>query len=102
MRIVLLGKDGQVGWELQRSLASLGELIAFGSKSLDLADHVKLRKALQEVAPEAIVNAAAYTAVDKAESEVEQARSINAEAVRVLAQEAHRAGAWLVHYSSDY
>jgi dTDP-4-dehydrorhamnose reductase len=102
MRIVLFGKDGQVGWELQRSLAPLGELIAFGSSSADFTDSPKLRRIVREVAPHIIVNAAAYTAVDRAESEPEQARRINAEAVGVLAEEANSSRAWLIHYSTDY
>jgi len=102
MKLMLLGRNGQVGWELQRALAPLGELAAFGSDGLDLSDMATLRSRVREVAPDAIVNAAAYTAVDKAESEPERARLINAEAVGVLAEEATRLGAWLVHYSTDY
>jgi dTDP-4-dehydrorhamnose reductase len=106
MKILLLGKNGQVGWELQRSLAPLGELIALGhdSKELcgDLSDLEGLTKTVRTVKPDVIVNAAAHTAVDKAESEAELARTINALAPGVLAQEAARADAWLVHYSTDY
>jgi dTDP-4-dehydrorhamnose reductase len=102
VKTVLLGKNGQVGWELQRALAPLGEVAAFGSDAIDLADIPALRAIVREAAPEVIVNAAAYTAVDKAESEPEQAHRINAEAVGVLAEEARRLGAWLVHYSTDY
>ena len=111
MKILLFGKNGQVGWELQRSLAPLGELIALGhdsggrdSKDLcgDLTDTEGLAKTVRTVAPDVIVNAAAYTAVDKAESEAVQARTINALAPGVLAQEAMRANAWLVQYSTDY
>jgi len=106
MKILLLGKNGQVGWELQRSLAPLGELIALdaSSKELcgDLADLGGLASTVRDIAPEVIVNAAAYTAVDKAESEAELARNINALAPGVLAQEAKRANAWLVQYSTDY
>ena len=83
MKLMLLGRNGQVGWELQRALAPLGELVAFGSDGLDLSDMATLRSRVREVAPDAIVNAAAYTAVDKAESEPERARLINAEAVGV-------------------
>ncbi len=106
MKILLLGKNGQVGWELQRSLAPLGELIALDSSSRemcgDLTDLAELARTVRTVAPDVIVNAAAYTAVDKAESEAERARTINALAPGVLAAEALRLGAWLVHYSTDY
>jgi dTDP-4-dehydrorhamnose reductase len=106
MKILLLGKNGQVGWELQRSLAPLGELIALDSSSGplcgDLGDLGGLARTIRDVAPEVIVNAAAYTAVDKAESEPQGARTINALAPGVLAQEAEQTGAWLVHYSTDY
>lgn len=106
MKILLLGKDGQVGWELQRSLAPLGELLALNSKSLDycgdLANLQGLAQTVQAWAPDLIVNAAAYTAVDKAESERAQAHRVNAEALEVLAQAAARSGALLVHYSTDY
>lgn len=102
MKILLLGKDGQVGWELQRALSPLGELIAFGRQEADLEDIDHLRQLVRRTQPDVIVNAAAYTAVDKAESEPEKARRINAEAVGVLAEEASRLNAWLVHYSTDY
>ena len=106
MKILLLGKNGQVGWELQRSLAPLGELVALDRHSVDLCGDLTnvqgLVKTLQTVRPDVIVNAAAHTAVDKAESEPELARLINATAPGVLAQEAHQLGAWLVHYSTDY
>lgn len=106
MKILLLGKEGQVGWELQRSLAPLGEVLALNSRSEsycgDLADLAGLGRTVQDWAPDVIVNAAAYTAVDKAESEREQAFRVNAEAVGVLAQAAAASGALLVHYSTDY
>lgn len=106
MKILLFGKGGQVGWELQRSLASIGELVALGADSQDLCgDFTNLEgiaKTVRVVAPDIIVNAAAHTAVDKAESESELARTINALAPGVLAQEAKRSGAWLIHYSTDY
>jgi dTDP-4-dehydrorhamnose reductase len=107
MRILLLGKNGQVGWELQRSLALLGEMIALGSDSAaplsaDFAKPESLAATIRAVAPQVIVNAAAYTAVDRAEAEPELARAINALAPGVLAREAAASGAWLVHYSSDY
>lgn len=102
MTILLLGKDGQVGWELQRSLSPLGELAAFGRAEADLEDLGGLRRLISQRRPTLIVNAGAYTAVDKAESEPDKARRINAEAVSVLAEEAHRLNAWVIHYSTDY
>ena len=106
MKILLLGKNGQVGWELQRSLAPLGELIALDRHNPDLCGDLGnlsgLAATVQRVRPDVIVNAAAYTAVDKAESEPELARTLNALAPGVLAKEAARVGAWLVHYSTDY
>lgn len=102
MKILLLGKDGQVGWELQRSLAPLGELLAFGHSEADLEDLDGLHRLVGHHRPNAIVNAAAYTAVDKAESEPDRARAINALAAGVLARLAEASGAWLIHYSTDY
>ena len=106
MKILLLGKNGQVGWELQRSLAPLGEVVALDRHSADLCGDLGnlagLAATVQAVRPDVIVNAAAHTAVDKAESEPELARTINALAPGVLAQEADKLGAWLVHYSTDY
>ena len=106
MKILLLGKSGQVGWELQRSLAPLGELIALdtGSREMcgDFTDPDGLVRTIRAVAPDVIVNAAAYTAVDKAESEPELARAVNALAPAVLACEARLGNAWLIHYSTDY
>ncbi len=102
MKILLLGKNGQVGWELQRSLAPLGEVIALGSDIANFTDLAGLADIVRTVAPDVIVNAAAHTAVDKAESESELARAINALAPAVLAEEAKRLNAWLVHYSTDY
>jgi dTDP-4-dehydrorhamnose reductase len=107
MKILLFGKSGQVGWELQRALAPLGEVVALdarGSGDLwgDFAQPRQLAATVRTVAPDVIVNAAAYTAVDKAESEPERARAINATAPSVLAREAAACGAWLVHYSTDY
>jgi dTDP-4-dehydrorhamnose reductase len=106
MKILLFGKGGQVGWELQRSLAPLGEIVAL---DFDSADHcgdftnlAGLADTVKAVKPDVIVNAAAHTAVDKAESEAELVRTLNALAPGVLAQEAARIGAWLVHYSTDY
>ena len=105
MKILLLGKNGQVGWELQRSLAPLGELIALDRNSTlcgDLTQLNALAETVRSIKPDIIVNAAAHTAVDKAESEVELARSLNALAPAVLATEAKRINAWLIHYSTDY
>jgi len=106
MKILLLGKNGQVGWELQRSLAPLGDVIALDRHSQDFCGDLSnlpgLAQTVQTLRPDLIVNAAAHTAVDKAESEPELARTLNALAPGVLAQEAHKLGAWLVHYSTDY
>lgn len=102
MKILLLGKDGQVGWELQRALAPLGELLAYGRSEADFAEPTSLRALVRDVAPDVIVNAAAYTAVDKAESDQPAAHACNAVAPGVLAEEAAALGAWLVHYSTDY
>ncbi len=106
MKILLFGKGGQVGWELQRSLAPLAEIVALDHDSEGLCgsfvDLAGLAKTVRRVAPQVIVNAAAYTAVDKAEAEPELARTINALAPGVLADEAQKLGAWLVHYSTDY
>lgn len=103
MKILLLGPQGQVGRRLAAALAPLGELFAVArSDGGDLARPEALREAVRRVAPAAIVNAAAYTAVDRAESEEASAMAINGIAPGVLAQEAERLGAWLVHFSSDY
>lgn len=102
MKILLLGKNGQVGWELQRALAPLGELLAFGHADADLENLDRLRETVRTARPDIIVNAASYTAVDKAESEPDRARRINAEAVGLLAEETAQSNAWLVHYSTDY
>jgi dTDP-4-dehydrorhamnose reductase len=106
MRVLLFGKGGQVGWELQRSLAPLGELIAL---DFDSTDHhadftrpMQLADTVRALRPDVIVNAAAHTAVDKAEAEPELAATLNAESPRVIAQEAAALGALLVHYSTDY
>ena len=107
MKILLLGKNGQVGWELQRALAPLGELIALDFDSpapltADFSHPESLAATVRAVAPQIIVNAAAHTAVDKAESEPELARALNASSPAVLAREAAALGAWLMHYSTDY
>jgi len=106
MKILLFGKNGQVGWELQRSLAPLGEVVALDRASApwcgDLANPDGIRATVRELRPDVIVNAAAYTAVDKAESEPGLCRTINAAAPQAMAEEAARLRAWLVHYSTDY
>ena len=110
LKILLLGCNGQVGWELQRSLVVLGRVVALGSRpaagdadlSGDLADLDRLAQTVRQVKPDIIVNAAAYTAVDRAESAPERAHVVNALAPGVLAKEAQHLGAWLVHYSTDY
>ena len=107
MRILLLGKNGQVGWDLQRALAPLGELVACdfdspGELAADFARPESLPALVARVQPQVIVNAAAHTAVDKAESEPELARTLNAVAPAVLAAQAATRGALLVHYGTDY
>ena len=106
MKILLFGKNGQVGWELQRSLQPLGDVVALDRHSTplcgDLLQPDRIAETVRAVAPDVIVNAAAYTAVDKAESDQAAARAVNAESVGVLAREAQVCGAWLVHYSTDY
>ena len=107
MKILLLGKNGQVGWELQRALAPLGTVVALdrgGADGLcgDLEDLDGLARTVRRLAPDVIVNAAAYTAVDKAETDIERAQRINAEAPGVLASATATVGALLVHYSTDY
>ena len=107
MKILLLGKNGQVGWELQRSLAPLGELIALDRHTVeglcgDLSDLEALRATIRQIKPDVIVNAAAYTAVDKAESETELADRVNGQASQVMAEETQALGSWLIHYSTDY
>lgn len=107
MKILLFGKNGQLGWELQRALAPLGELIALdrqGEKGLygDLADLEGLQQSIRAVRPDVLVNAAAYTAVDRAESEADLAACINAQAPGVMARCMAETGGWLLHYSTDY
>lgn len=103
MRTILLtGKNGQVGWELQRTLAPLGKVIALDAAELDLADADAIRQTVRSIRPDIIVNPAAYTAVDKAESEPDVAQAVNGTAPGVLAEEAQRLNAWLAHYSTDY
>ena len=106
MKILLFGKSGQVGWELQRALGVLGDVVALDFDSAvhcgDFSNLAGLAQTVRTVQPQVIVNAAAHTAVDKAESEPELARTLNALAPGVLAQEAAALGAWLLHYSTDY
>jgi dTDP-4-dehydrorhamnose reductase len=102
VKILLFGKDGQVGWELQRALAPLGHRHALGRLDADFSRPASLRAALAAFDPDVIVNAAAYTDVDKAETDAAMAHSVNALAPGILAEEAAARGAWLVHYSTDY
>jgi len=102
MKVLILGVNGQVGWELQRSLSLLGEVKACDRSTADLVDLDGLRELIRDYSPDVIVNAAAYTAVDKAESDIDTATLINATAVGLLADEAKKLNAWLVHYSTDY
>jgi dTDP-4-dehydrorhamnose reductase len=102
MKILVTGGNGQVGWELQRSLACLGEVVAPGREALDLSRPETLAEAVRALGPRWFVNAAAYTAVDRAESERDLAYAVNAEAPRALAEVAAEVGAHLVHYSTDY
>ena len=102
MKILLTGCRGQVGWELARTLSTLGEVVALDADGLDLTDAAAIRRVVGEVRPGIIVNPAAHTAVDKAESEPDLARAINTTAPGILAEEAEKLGALLVHYSTDY
>jgi dTDP-4-dehydrorhamnose reductase len=102
MRILLTGKTGQVGYELERSLHGLGEIIAVDRSQMDLSDLDQVRDIVRTVKPDLIINPAAYTAVDKAESESELAMRINGEAPGVMADEAKKIGAAMIHYSTDY
>lgn len=101
-RVLILGAQGQVGIELQKAFKGAGEVVALGRESCDLANPETIRKAMAEVNPAIVLNAAAYTAVDRAESEPELAMRVNGEALGVLAEEARKAEALLVHYSTDY
>ena len=100
--ILLIGNNGQVGRELNRMLPQLGDVRSLGREQLDLSKPEEIRRAIRAFRPNLIVNAAAYTAVDKAESEESLARAVNAEAPAVMAEEAKKSGAFLVHYSTDY
>src|SRR6266702_3274252 len=100
--VLLTGANGQIGFELARSLQGLGRVVALDRRSLDLAEIDQIRRVVRDLTPALIVNAAAYTAVDAAESDAAAAMRLNAEAPDLLAQEARRLGALLVHYSTDY
>ncbi|MFZ2266501.1 MAG: dTDP-4-dehydrorhamnose reductase [Azonexus sp.] len=102
MKILLTGKNGQVGFDLQRALAPLGEVVAVDHRECDLASPDAIRKLVAEVGPQVIINPAAYTAVDKAESEPELAQAINGVAPGIFGEEAKRLGALVIHYSTDY
>jgi dTDP-4-dehydrorhamnose reductase len=102
MKILLTGCNGQLGFELQRSLAPLAEVVAIGSAECDLSDEVALREIIQNIKPDGIINPAAYTAVDKAETDVEQARKVNTDAPRIMGEEASKLGAFVIHFSTDY
>jgi dTDP-4-dehydrorhamnose reductase len=102
MRLLVTGATGQIGWELDRSLAALGNVIALDRWQCDLSRPERLPKLIRSLRPDVIVNAAAYTAVDDAEREERLATTVNGTAVDVMAQEARRTGALLVHYSTDY
>jgi len=102
MKILLLGANGQIGWELQRSLAPLGQIKNCDRHTLDIGNFETLRRCMRDYRPEIIVNAAAYTAVDKAESERVKASLVNSEAVAVLADETKKLNAFLIHFSTDY
>jgi len=102
VKILITGRNGQVGWELQRALAPLGETVAVDRAQLNLADVDSIRQAVRHIGPDLIVNAGAYTAVDKAEEDRDLAMAVNGVAPGVLAEEAKRIGAALIHYSTDY
>lgn len=102
MKILIIGKYGQVAWELQRTLASLGQVVTVGRADLDLEDARAVRTLVAEVRPQLLVNAAAYTMVDQAETEKDLCVKINTALPEILADEARRLGAWLIHYSTDY
>lgn len=102
MKILLFGKTGQLGWELERTLAALGKVHALGQNELDLQDLTALKKVIHTTKPDVIVNASAYTAVDRAEQEKEIAMRVNAEAPGVMAQAAKELRSVFIHYSTDY
>ena len=102
MRILVVGGTGQIGWELRRSLSAFGNVAAPSREELDLASPDSITNAIRAIGPELVVNAAAYTAVDKAESEPALAMKLNGDAPRILAEESAKLGAPLIHYSTDY
>ncbi len=102
MKILLTGKDGQVGFELSRSLAILGQVVAVDQAECDFADEASVRSLIREIRPDVIVNPAAYTAVDRAEGDAELARLVNAVAPTIMAEEANKLGSLFVHFSTDY
>jgi len=102
LKILIIGKDGQLGWELQRSLAGLGDLLATGRRELDLSDPAAIRKTVRSVRPDVVLNTAAYNAVDRAESEPDIALKVNSVAPGLLADECRDLGALLIHFSTDY
>ncbi len=102
MNILLFGKNGQLGWELRRTLSHQGNVVAVDYEDLDLVDADALSRKITEAEPALIVNASAYTDVDAAESEQEKAFAINARAPQIMAEHAKQLGAFLVHYSTDY
>lgn len=102
MTILIIGKNGQIGWELERTLLTLGNVVGLERQDIDLAYPETIVRIVRDIKPAIIVNAAAYTAVDKAESEAELAMAINGRAPGILAEEAKRLGSILVHYSTDY
>src|SRR5512146_3179954 len=102
MKLLVTGASGQVGWELARSLMPLGEVVAVSSAECNLAQPQNIHRLLDQVRPDVIVNAAAYTAVDKAEADEQQAMLINGTAVGILAEAARKSNVLLIHYSTDY
>jgi dTDP-4-dehydrorhamnose reductase len=102
VKILIIGKNGQVGWELQRALAPLGQVVALERSEMDLADADSIRRVVRDLRPDVVINAAAYTAVDRAESERDLAMAVNGIAPGILAEETARLGALLIHYSTDY
>lgn len=102
MKILLTGRSGQVGYELERSLQGLGEIVALNTVEMDLADPNRVREVIRSIKPDLIINPAAYTAVDQAESEPERAMRINGDAPGIMAQEAKKLGAAMIHFSTDY
>lgn len=102
MLFLLFGSNGQLGWELQRALLPYGEVVALSSRDADLANPESLRSIVRNISPSMIINAAAYTAVDRAESEPDLAYAVNCHSPRVMAEETHKLGAVLIHFSTDY